>query len=71
VERCPRCLGAGVLFGNDAQALQELAASLIGGGAADVFAAAGEGALIRALAFAAAHLERRVGAVEATVAKLV
>jgi hypothetical protein len=66
VERCPRCLGAGLLFSSPATALGDLTAALTSARSAEFFAL-GEGGLVRAVAALASQLETRVSQLEHTI----
>ncbi|HVU79214.1 MAG TPA: hypothetical protein VHC67_16675 [Gaiellaceae bacterium] len=67
IERCLRCGGAGVLFGDERTALNDLTTALTSSRSAELFV--WEGSQVRALAALAARLEARVAALEREIAK--
>lgn len=69
-ERCPRCRGAGVVFGDDASAARDLRDLLTAADAqAPELLALGSGGALRALSSVLALVETRVAAVEDELAR--
>jgi hypothetical protein len=68
LERCPRCRGAGLLFGDAATGARDFR-DVITGPAGSEFAGLPEGAALRALAILTAQLEERCERLERELAQ--